>query len=200
MPADCEMSDEWADLVRKAKFCQGELNMQQAMTLWQRAAEIAPLDHAGRLNYLICRRRLAPKEDYNADALELAKDAIETLYFNHFLVIAMLCSFEVGEMAVSADLATALARLVEEAERAGHANVWDLPGEPDFVSEEGVIEAKSGATIIDCLTTLIRVVPPALDGGRPIEELLKRYRAREDTMNRARLPVLPPKKAWWKFW
>lgn len=195
------MSDDWNDLVRKAIFCQGEGNMRQAMALWQRAEKLTPLDHLGRLNYLLCRRALNPQQDNMLESLDLAKGAVMVPYFDMCLVIAMLCCHESGVPALAANLAVMLAERVLEAEREGRANVWDLAGEPSLVNEEGgAVEAKSGANIIRCLEAILIAIPRGSHGEEPIGELLKRYQAREHAMNTSELAPIPPRKVWWKFW
>lgn len=195
------MNHELDDLVRKAIFCQGEGNMQQALSLWARAAQIAPLDHPGRFNYLLCRRSLHPQRNYMGESLDLARESMTAPYSDHCDVIAMLCSYEAGRLDISAGVAVILAENVMDAERAGRANVWDLAGEPSLVSEDGsVAESKSGANIIRCIEALICTVPHGSRDERPLKETLQRYQLREQAMIMGVFPVLPPRKAWWKFW
>ena len=194
------MNDDWSDLVRKAVFCQGLGNMQQALPLWQRAAKIAPLDHAGRFNYLLCRRKLDPQQDYLRESLVLAKESNAVRYSDHCVVIAILCCHASGKLGSAIRLAVMLAKDVQEAERGG-ANVWDLAGEASLVSEDGsASESKSGANIIRCLEALIGAVPRGSREETVLEELLGRYRAREMAMTTTTLPLCPPDKVWWKFW
>ena len=62
--------------MRKATFCQSEGNFQQALALWRRAVKIAPLDHVGGFNFLLCRRTLEPQQGYMRESLDLAKEAV----------------------------------------------------------------------------------------------------------------------------
>jgi hypothetical protein len=191
---------EHEHLIKKATFCQGERNTAHALVLWEKAVRMKPLDHLSMLNRLLCIRELRPEEEQMHSSMLLLKEASAKKYFEACVIFAMLSAFDAGQTELASKIALVAAERAHLNAVRLNANVWDLAGEPTFVSESGAVsEKRDSGNILRCLSAILRDCPLQKPERDLLFELLNRHKERDEALKQ-RLPSLPPEKAWWKFW
>src|SRR5215210_8111239 len=121
-------------ICRNAFELQFKSKPELALQLWDLAATTRPLSHMERTNRLLCLYSLGKGKEIAGEAYSVLQDAAATDYFNHCLVLAVLCAGEAGHMGAASDFVKYLAETVEEGVHERQWNVYDLPGIADWVA------------------------------------------------------------------